>query len=140
MKEKILELYFNEKMKQKDIAIKLNISTSKVCRTIQKDIRYIEEKKTRKQDNKTRHNKEIQKRVENKRKTNQFKRNNDDLILKSIHTQDSMELSKRSHLSNENYRKWNCSAYQYNASKKRYEFKKELGRSFDVPKYIKEKI
>lgn len=51
-----------------------------------------------------------------------------------------MELSKRSHLSDENYRKWNCSAYQYNASKRRYELKKELGRSFDVPKYIKEKI
>lgn len=140
MKEKILELYFNEKMKQKDIATKLNISTSKVCRTIKKDIRYIEEKELRKHNSTIKHNKDIQKRVENKRKSNQFKRNNDDLILKSIHNQDSMELSKRSHLSDENYRKWNCSAYQYNASKRRYEFKKELGRSFDVPKYIKEKI
>lgn len=140
MKEKILELYFNEKMKQKDIAIKLNISTSTVSRTIQKDIRYIEEKEIRKQDSETRHNKEIQKRVENKRKVNQFKRNNDDLILKSIHNQDSMELSKRSRLSNENYRKWNYSAYQYNPSKQRYEFRDNLGRSYDVPKYIKERI
>lgn len=139
MQEKILELYFNEKMKQKDIATKLNISTSTVSRTIQKDIRYIEEKKTRKQDSEIRHNKDIQKRVENKRKTNKFERNNDELILKNIHNQDTMELSKRSHLSNENYRKWNCSAYQYNPSKHRYEFRNELGRSYDVPKYIKER-
>ncbi len=137
MKEKILELYFNEKMKQKDIATKLNISNSKVCRTIQKDIRYIEEKELRKHNSTIKHNKEIQKRVENKRKVNQFKKNNDDLILKAIHNQDSMELSKRSHLSDENYRKWNYSAYKYNPSKNRYEFRTELGRSYDVPKYIK---
>ena len=74
MKQKILELYFNEKMKQKDIATKLNISNSKVCRIIQKDIRYIEEKELRKHNSTIKHNKEIQKRVENKRKVNQFKK------------------------------------------------------------------
>ena len=59
-------------------------------------------------------------------------------ILKAKHEQASIELSKSRHLTNENYRKWNQSAYHYNTSKKRYEFDDNLGRSYDVPKYIKE--
>lgn len=139
MKEKIIYLYYIEKKLCKDIAIELNISTSTVTRTIKKDSRYNLEKENRKKTNKANHNKEIQKRVDNKRKQMQFKNNNDDLILREIHIQDSMELSDRKYLSNENYRKWNYSAYKYNPSKKRYEFREELGRSNDVPKYIKER-
>ena len=139
MKEKIIYLYYIEKKLCKDIAIELNISTSTVTRTIKKDSRYNLEKENRKKTNKANHNKEIQKRVDNKRKQMQFKNNNDDLILREIHIQDSMELSDRKYLSNENYRKWNYSAYKYNPSKKRYEFREELGRSYDVPKYIKER-
>ena len=122
MKEKIIYLYYIEKKLCKDIAIELNISTSTVTRTIKKDSRYNLEKENRKKTNKANHNKEIQKRVDNKRKQMQFKNNNDDLILREIHIQDSMELSDRKYLSNENYRKWNYSAYKYNPSKKRYEF------------------
>ena len=59
--------------------------------------------------------------------------------MKSQHDQATRELSKSSHLSNESYRKWNYSAYSYNPSKKRYEFDNKLGRSADVPKYIKER-
>lgn len=140
MEEKIIYLYYTEKMKQKDIAAKLNISTSTVCRVIKKDNRYVEEKNSRQQANKIKHNKDIQKRVENSRKIAQFKKNNDDLILREIHNQDTAELSKRSHLTNDSYRKWNYSAYKYNPSKKRYEFREELGRSYDVPKFIKERI
>lgn len=36
-------------------------------------------------------------------------------------------------------KKWNISAYRYNPSKHRYEFDERLGRSADVPKYIKER-
>ena len=54
-----------------------------------------------------------------------------------MHNQASQELSKGKRLSNLAYRNWNKSAYSYNKAKKRYEFKKELGRSYDVPKYIK---
>lgn len=59
--------------------------------------------------------------------------------VQSQHKQATKELSKSSHLSNESYRKWNYSAYNYNPSKKRYEFDEKLGRSIDVPKYIKER-
>ena len=140
MKDEILDLFFNKKMKQKDIAELLNIAKSTVSKVVSKDSRFITEKSLRKANNKVKRNKDIQRRVEQNRKKVQFKNNSDDLILKQMHSQASMELSKRSHLSNENYRKWNKTAYNYNPSKKRFEFDENLGRSYDVPKYIKAKI
>ena len=140
MKDKILDLFFDKKMKQKDIAELLNIAKSTVSKVVSKDSRFIAEKSLRKANNKVKRNKDIQRRVEQNRKKVQFKNNSDDLILKQMHSQASMELSKRSHLSNENYRKWNKTAYNYNPSKRRFEFDKNLGRSYDVPKYIKAKI
>lgn len=139
MKDEILDLFFDKKMKQKDIAELLNIAKSTVSKVVSKDSRFIAEKSLRKANNKVKRNKDIQRRVEQNRKKVQFKNNSDDLILKQMHSQASMELSKRSHLSNENYRKWNKTAYNYNPSKKRFEFDENLGRSYDVPKYIKAK-
>lgn len=139
MKEEILDLFFNQKMKQIEIAKQLNISKSTVSKILSKDTKFIEEKAKRKAEHKCNHNKDIQTRVENKRKQIQFKNSVDDLILKQLHIQDSIELSKRSYLTNENYRKWNYSAYKYNPSKHRYEFDSTIGRSYDVPKYIKER-
>lgn len=140
MKDEILDLFFDKKMKQKDITELLNIAKSTVSKIVSKDSRFIAEKSLRKANNKVKRNKDIQRRVEQNRKKEQFKNNSDDLILKQMHSQASMELSKRSHLSNENYRKWNKTAYNYNPSKKRFEFDENLGRSYDVPKYIKAKI
>lgn len=140
MKDEILDLFFDKKMKQKEIAELLNIAKSTVSKIVSKDSRFIAEKSHRKAKNKVKRNKDIQRRVEQNRKKLQFKNNSDDLILKQMHSQASMELSKRSHLSNENYRKWNKTAYNYNPSKKRFEFDENLGRSYDVPKYIKAKI
>lgn len=140
MKDEILDLFFDKKMKQKDIAELLNIAKSTVSKIVSKDSRFIAEKSLRKANNKVKRNKDIQRRVEQNRKKVQFKNNSDDLILKQMHSQASMELSKRSHLSNENYRKWNKTAYNYNPSKRRFEFDENLVRSYDVPKYIKAKI
>lgn len=139
MKDKILDLYLNKNMKQNQIAKKLNISTSKVSRILKNIPEVKQEKDKRKFQNKIKHNKDIQTRVEEKRKATQFKNNVDDLILKHLHSQASLELSKRSHLSDGSYRKWNVSAYNYNPSKHRYEFNESLGRSYDVPKFVKER-
>ena len=139
MKSMILDLYFNKRMKQIDIAELLNIAKSTVSKAVSKDERYIAEKQRRKAINKEKRNKDIRHRVEEQRKKSQFENAADDLILKNMHNQDCLEMSKRSQLSNENYRKWNYSAYKYNPSKARFEFDENLGRSFDVPKYIKAK-
>lgn len=140
MKEEILDLYFNRKMKQVEIAELLNIAKGTVSKILKKDSRFINEKERRKSINKKKRNKDIQMRVEKTRREVQFENAVDDLTLKNKHNEASKELSKRGYLSNENYRKWNYSAYKYNPSKKRYEFIKGLGRSYDVPKYIKERI
>lgn len=141
MEDEILDLYFNEKLKQCEIATLLKISKSKVSKTLQKQEKFAAEKQDRKEANKQKHNRDIQRRVEKARKINQFKHRADDLILKNFHNQAAMELSDRKHLNNEAYRKWNTSAYIFNPSKNRFEFDKNLGRSYDVPKYIKnEKI
>lgn len=139
MKSIILDLYFNKRMKQTEIAELLNIAKSTVSKVVSKDERYIAEKQRRKAINKKNRNKDIQQRVEKQRKKSQFKNASDDLILKTMHNQDVFEMSRKSQLSNENYRKWNYSAYKYNPSKTRFEFDENLGRSYDVPKYIKAK-
>ena len=73
----------------------------------------------------------------NKRKEVQFNNKVDDLALKNIHIQDSIELSEHKKLTNMAYRNWNISAFKYNEKRKGYEFREELGRSADVPKFIK---
>ena len=104
---------------------------------MKQDARYTQEKEYRKaiskNNRKLAQNQFIKTKRENKRNEDNYD------FVKSQHRQATMELSKPKHLSNESYRKWNNSAYNYNPSKKRYEFDRKLGRSYDVPKYIKER-
>jgi len=137
MNEEILRLYFNEGRKQVDIANILGISKYKVSRIVTKDKRYIEEKDKRKVINKQKRSNDITRRTKEKRLKIQFKSKVDDLILKNMHNQASMEMSKCKKLSDYAYRNWNTSAYSYNNEKKRFEFREELGRSYDVKKYLK---
>ena len=139
MKDKILNLFFNEKLSQKEIAEKLNITKGYVSRIVTKDARYIEFKKQKLEESRKRHNKQIQEKVKETREKLKFEHKVDDLTLKLIHNQAVQELSKRPHLSDEAFRKCNISAYKYNPSKKRFEFDKNLGRAADVPQYIKER-
>ena len=139
MKNEILNLFFNDGLSQKQIANKLNVSKGYISQIVTKDERYPQFKKEKLITSKKKHNKQIQNITKEKRKQIQFNYLVDDLILRNMHNQASSELSKRNHLTNESYRKWNYSAYKYNPSKKRYEFSEELGRSYDVPKYIKER-
>ena len=136
-KDEITNLYFANGEVPADIARKLNISKSAVTQVLQKDERYKEEKEIRKKRNKIRHNERTKEIIKKTRKIKQYKNKSDDLILKKMHNQASQELSKGKRLSNLAYRNWNTSAYSYNEAKRRYEFKEELGRSNDVPKYIK---
>lgn len=139
-RETIIELYFIEKYKPIEISLKLNISKSAVTQVLQTDERYATEKLSRKKANKVKHNENTNSYKRDKRNVNQFKNNVDDLILKSMHRQAISELSKTNKLTNLSYRNWNTSAYKYNSNKKRFEFREELGRSYDVPKYIKVEV
>jgi len=139
-KDTIIKLYFIDKLRPADIATELNISKSAVTQILQKDERYTAEKTRRIEENKFKHKENTNNYIKVKRKKEQFKNNADDLILKNMHNQASSELSKGNKLNNMAYRNWNKSAYEYNSKRKGFEFKKELGRSYDVPKFIKVEV
>jgi len=136
-KEKIINLFFTEHLQVKEISDILNVSSAYITKVIKQDIRYSNEKSIRisksKENRKLAQNKFIKEKREKKKIEDNY------ATIKAEHNQAVAELSERKHLTNENYRKWNYSAYKYNPSKHRYEFDKSLGRSYDVPKYIKER-
>ena len=136
-KDKIMELFFIEHLTVKNIAKVVDTSSAYITKIIKKDNRYIQEKEYRKSISNDKRKIAQNKFMKNKREKKKIEDNYS--LLKAQHFQASKELSKTSHLSNENYRKWNQSAYKYNPSKRRFKLKKNLGRSSDVPKYIKER-
>ena len=130
-------MYFNQQKKPVEIAKELQIPKYTVTRALQKDTRYSEEKQKRKAINNINHINKTKEHIRRQRKIKQFEYKLDDLILKDMHNQASFELSKGNKLSDMTYRNWNISAYSYNQQRKRFEFRKELGRSRDVPEIIK---
>ena len=137
----ISKMYFDEKMRPVDIAKKMNMTKSAITQVLKKDNRYLRIKEERKNINQRKHRERTKDYIRAKRKMAQFEKSADDLILRNMHDQASRELSKPKRLSNMAYRNWNKSAYSYNVKKRRFEFKEnELGRSFDVPKYIKVEV
>lgn len=136
-KEQIINLYYKEHLKVKEIANKVGCSSAYITKIIKQDIRYVEEKEFRKSISKDKRKIAKNKFAKNKRERQRIEDNY--CIVQLQHRQDSKELSKSGHLSNENYRRFNYSAYKYNPSKRRYEFDNTLGRSYAVPKYIKER-
>lgn len=138
LKENIIDLFYIEHLKVKEIATKSNCSSAYVTKIVKQDTRYIAEKQYRqsvsKNKRKISQNKFIKEKRDNKKLEDNY------AIVQAQHNQDVRELSTSQHLSNTIYRKWNYSAYTYNPLKKRYEFNAKLGRSYDVPKYIKERI
>ncbi len=139
MEKEILEKYFQDKMKQKDIANELNVSKYKVSRVVTKDERYIKEKERRKKENRRKNKKETKEYIKNERK-----RRNDNLSyeqLKQAHIQATMELSGgRKEINNINFRNWNTSAYRYDQKSQSYKLRKEINAGSDVPKKIKWKL
>lgn len=136
-KEDIISLFYIDHLKVKDIAEKANTSSAYITKVVKQDTRYMEEKIFRKNVSKNKRKIAQNDFIKNKRENKRIEDNYS--FVQSQHEQASKELSKSKHLSNENYRRWNYSAFKYNPSKRRYEFDSTLGRSADVPKYIKER-
>ena len=139
-KDTIIHKYFIDELKPVEIAKELNISKSAVTQVLQKDKRYKKEKIKRKTKNKEIHNEMTKKYIKHKREETKRKNSKDDIDLNSMHNQASAELSKKKKMTNMAYRNWNKSAFTYNEKRKGYEFRKELGRSYDVPKFIKVEV
>lgn len=134
LKEKIINLFYIEHLKVKEIANIVNTSSAYITSVVKKDDRYICEKEYRKSISKNKRKIAQRDFIKNKREKQRMDDNY--YILEIQHKQAVKELSKGKYLTNESYRKINSSAYKYNPSKKRYEFDENLGRSYAVPKYI----
>ena len=139
MKEKIINFYYLEHLKGTEIRDKLNVSATYITKIVKADSRYEQEKEFRKQLSKGIRKKSQRILMKKRREPVQREFNHNIQELMEQHNKDVRELSHGSHLNNEAFRKWNYSAYKYNPSKKRYEFNEKLGRSYAVPKYIKER-
>lgn len=136
-KEKIIKLYYDEHLQVNDISNSLNISSPYITKIIKQDSRYMEEKTTRKNKSAVNRRNAKNKFMKDKRDMKRIEDNY--ATVEAQHIQATKELSKSSHINNETYRKWNSSAYNYNPSKRRYEFDENLVRCYSIPKYIKER-
>lgn len=136
-KEKILKMFYIQHLTVKEIALEVGTTSPYITKVIKKDKRYVEEKENRKITSQKRRKISQNKFMKDKRDKKKIEDNYS--FVQVQHRQAARELSNSRYLTNENYRKWNNSAYKYNPSKRRYEFDPKLGRSADVPKYIKER-
>lgn len=135
IKSYVILLFYIQHLSTKEIATQANISESYVTKIIKQDSRYTNEKQRRKEEAKEKRRE--YKRVNEKHRREIIKLDDNYSYVKLQHEKDARELSKSGHLTDESYRRWNYSAYHYNPSKKRYEFDSNLGRSSDVPKFVK---
>ena len=132
--ELIYNLYFKDKLTISEISKKVNLSISQISRILSKSTLYQQEKDNRKEENHKKHNeqaKEIMRKKRNK------KRMEEKAIMDRLHRQATMELSYFNPISKVAIRKNCSSAYNYNAKRKRFELKKDLAYSSDMPEIIK---
>lgn len=133
-KDKILDLYYNEHLKSKEIADIVGTSTQYVSKVVRADSRINQEKECRKQTNSEKRKIYMQ---------NYFKTYNrpkkEDLAYQQMIAQleqDILELSFSNNIiSDYAYAKWNSSAYHTN-SKGNLVLNRNLKVVFDVPKTI----
>ena len=135
-KEKIEDLYFNQKMSLTEIANQLDVSISYISRILRQNVNYRFEQERRKAQNRA-VRREKQKELIYKLRKNKANQNLiENQMVKEQHKQDTKELSKRKTIGNEALRKW-CSLYKYNKEKKRYEFDTTKAlKPNDYPMYI----
>lgn len=134
-KDKIISLYFEEKMSSIDISKKVNVVQSYITKVIKQDSRYDAEKQRRKNENKIKRKNFNKENMQKVRKRNSLANE----ILKVQHIQASCELSGRKTINNRAFRNWNSSIYKFHDRSREYRIKEEMKDkvSYAVPKKIK---
>lgn len=135
-KDKILKMYYEEKIKQNDIATLLEISQSYISQVIKKDDRY----KSFKED---RHKKSMKKKAEyNKAYLANYERpkkiDNSYQALQAQLARDAQALSYKNdnYISNLAFTKWNRSVYKYDKYSSDLVLYKSINVTKDVPKRV----
>lgn len=133
-KEKILDLYYNQHLKQNEIAKLVGISTQYVSKVVRADKRNKEEKEKRKTENSENRKVYMQEYFKTYNRPKKDDNSYEQMVAQQI--QDSLELSFSNNIiSDYAYAKWNSSAYHTN-SKGNLVLNRNLKVGFDVPKSI----
>ena len=133
-KEKILDLYYNQHLKQNEIAKLVGTSTQYVSKVVRADKRNKEEKEKRKIENSE--NRKVYMQEYFKTYNRPKKDDNSYEQMVAQQRQDSLELSFSNNIiSDYAFAKWNSSAYHTN-SKGNLVLNRNLKVGFDVPKSI----
>lgn len=133
-KEKILDLYYNQHLKQNEIAKLVGTTAQYVSKVVRADKRNKEEKEKRKIENSE--NRKVYMQEYFKTYDRPKKDDNSYEQMVAQQRQDSMELSFSNNIiSDYAYAKWNSSAYHTN-SKGNLVLNRNLKVGFDVPKSI----
>lgn len=133
-KEKILDLYYNQHLKQNEIAKIVDTTTQYVSKVVRTDKRNIEEKEKRKKENSENRKIYLQEYFKTYNRPKRDDNSYEQMIAQQI--QDSMELSfSNSNISDYAFVKWNSSAYHTN-NKGNLVIDRKLKVGFDVPKSV----
>ena len=133
-KEKILDLYYNQHLKQNEIAKIVDTTTQYVSKGVRTDKRNIEEKEKRKKENSENRKIYLQEYFKTYNRPKKDDNSYEQMIAQQI--QDSMELSfSNSNISDYAFVKWNSSAYHTN-NKGNLVIDRKLKVGFDVPKSV----
>lgn len=137
IKEKIISLYYDEKLDNKTISIKLKVSTPYITKIIKADQRYIIEKERRKKETLLRKRRQNMECIKRKRQITKNERL--DGYMELQHIQASSELSGRRTINNRAFKKWNSSIYAFHSRTNEFRLKDEFKEktSYAVPKKIK---
>ena len=135
-KDKIIELFFEEHLRPTDISKKLDVKMPYITKIIQTDSRYIEEKETRKQENKEKQKE--QKRIYAQNRREKEKQNSQEFqkLITQINN-DNKFLSTKRVESDLKFAEWNRSAYDYDKNTSGLVLKDSINAGYNVAKIVK---
>lgn len=132
-KEQILNLYYNEHLKQKEISEIVKTSKQYISKIVKEDSRYYQEKDYRKEVNHEKRTAYMQEYFKTYNRPKKDDHTYEQMLAQQ--KQDSIEMSYHNQLSDYAFAKWNMSAYHTN-KKENLVLDKNLKVGFDVPKTI----
>ncbi len=131
-KNKIIKLFYEQHKRTTDIAKELKVVDSYATKIIQKDDRYIQEKELRGIESKERTKAKKREHIRNKRER---EKQEYQAMLNQIN-RDNQYFSKRNEISDEQYAKWNKSAYEYEKNSSDLILKGNINAGYAVPKRV----
>lgn len=134
-KERILDLFFNEHLKQVEIAKIVDVKKQYVSKIVKADSRYEKAKQNKIEENAIKRKEYLKDYYKTYKRPKQ--EDNSYEILKAQQNQDSLELSyyNSGYINDYAFAKWNISAYHRN-KKGNLVLNKGLNVGFDVPRTI----